>query len=173
MSNTQIQKILIQNTQIHKYSIRRSARKTQHVVYFWKEDCSRIWKIIFPSVKRTSTKYTNTNFTVSGYIYIWHIWHTLLLVNCSIDKFHNLTVQAMSLRLNRLNRLLHCPTKVYSILIWLTDIHIYISKTTELTIKREILNLASENFRSANLEAKQSLESWFLLPPLTPSSLNL
>ena len=50
------------------------------------------------------------------YIYIWHIWHTLLLVNCSIDKFHNLTVQAMSLRLNRLNRLnrlLHCPTKVY------------------------------------------------------------
>ena len=39
------------------------------------------------------------------YIYIWHIWHTLLLVNCSIDKFHNLTVQAMSLRLNRLNRL--------------------------------------------------------------------
>ena len=46
-------------------------------------------------------------------IYIWHIWHTLLLVNCSIDKFHNLTVQAMSLRLNRLNRLLHCPTKVY------------------------------------------------------------
>ena len=63
-------------------------------------------------------KYTNTNFTVSGYIYIyiWHIWHTLLLVNCSIDKFHNLTVQAMSLRLNRLNRLnrlLHCPTKVY------------------------------------------------------------
>ena len=58
-------------------------------------------------------KYTNTNFTVSGYIYIWHIWHTLLLVNCSIDKFHNLTVQAMSLRLNRLNRLLHSPTKVY------------------------------------------------------------
>ena len=52
-------------------------------------------------------KYTNTNFTVSGYIYIWHIWHTLLLVNCSIDKFHNLTVQAMSIRLNRFNRLLH------------------------------------------------------------------
>ena len=30
------------NTQIHNYSIWRSARKTQHVVYFWKEHCSRI-----------------------------------------------------------------------------------------------------------------------------------
>ena len=53
------------NTQIHKYSIWRSARKTQHVVYFWKEDCSRISKIIFPCVERTNTKiqihkYTNT-----------------------------------------------------------------------------------------------------------------
>ena len=28
------------NTQIHIYSILRSARKTQQVVYFWKEDCS-------------------------------------------------------------------------------------------------------------------------------------
>ena len=27
---------------IHKYSICRNARKIQHVVYFWKEDCSRI-----------------------------------------------------------------------------------------------------------------------------------
>ena len=36
------------NTQIHKYSIWRSARKTQHVAYFWKEDCSRVSKIIFP-----------------------------------------------------------------------------------------------------------------------------
>ena len=44
----QIQKIQIQNTQIHKYSIWRSARKTQHVVYFWKEDFSRISKIIIP-----------------------------------------------------------------------------------------------------------------------------
>ena len=44
------------NTQIHKYSIWRSARKTQHVVYFWKEDCSRISKIIFPCVERTNTK---------------------------------------------------------------------------------------------------------------------
>ena len=44
------------NTQIHKYSIWRSARKTQHVVYFWKEDCSRISKIIFPRAERTNTK---------------------------------------------------------------------------------------------------------------------
>ena len=43
--------------QIHKYSIWRSARKTQHVVYFWKEDCSRISKIIFPCVKHAYTKY--------------------------------------------------------------------------------------------------------------------
>ena len=61
-ANTKIQ---IQNTQIHKYSIRRSARKTQHVVYFWKADCSRISKNIFPCVKRANTKmqihkYTNT-----------------------------------------------------------------------------------------------------------------
>ena len=36
------------NTKIYKYSIWRSARKTQHVAYFWKEDCSRVSKIIFP-----------------------------------------------------------------------------------------------------------------------------
>ena len=35
------------NSQIHKYSIWGSARKTQHVAYFWKEDCSRVSKIIF------------------------------------------------------------------------------------------------------------------------------
>ena len=33
--------------QMHKYSISKSARKTQHVVYFWKEDFSRISKIIY------------------------------------------------------------------------------------------------------------------------------
>ena len=53
------------NTQIHKYSIWWSTRKTQYVVYFWKEDCSRISKIIFPRAERTNTKiqihkYTNT-----------------------------------------------------------------------------------------------------------------
>ena len=53
------------NTQIHKYSKWLSARKTQHVVYFWKEDCSRISKIIIICAKRTNTKiqiqkYTNT-----------------------------------------------------------------------------------------------------------------
>ena len=52
--NTQIHKYT--NTQIHKYSIWRSARKTHYVVYFWKEDCSRISKIIFPCAKRTNTK---------------------------------------------------------------------------------------------------------------------
>ena len=62
VSNTQIQKY---KYKIHKYSIRRSARKTQHVVYFWKEDFSRISKIIFPCVKHANTKiqiykYTNT-----------------------------------------------------------------------------------------------------------------
>ena len=58
------------NTQIHKYSIWGSARKTQHVVYFWKEDCSRISKIIFPHAERTNTKNTNTqihNYTNTAY----------------------------------------------------------------------------------------------------------
>jgi len=36
------------NTQIYKCSIWQSARKTQNVAYFWKEDCSRVSKIIFP-----------------------------------------------------------------------------------------------------------------------------
>ena len=67
MSNTQIQKIQIQNTQIHKYSIWRSARKTQHVVYFWKEDCSSISKMIFPCVRRANTKNTNTKYTNTAY----------------------------------------------------------------------------------------------------------
>ena len=39
-TNTQIHKY--KNTQIHKYSIWQSARKTKHVVYFWKGYDSRI-----------------------------------------------------------------------------------------------------------------------------------
>ena len=51
VSDAQIQKI-----QIHKYSKWRNARKTQHVAYFWKEDCSRVSKIIFPFVKHAKTQ---------------------------------------------------------------------------------------------------------------------
>ena len=52
------------NTQIYKYSIWWSTRKTQYVVYFWKEDCSRVSKMILSCVKRANTqiqihKYTN------------------------------------------------------------------------------------------------------------------
>ena len=36
--NTKIQRHKYTITQIHKYSVWRSARKTQHIVYFWKED---------------------------------------------------------------------------------------------------------------------------------------
>jgi len=60
VSNMQIQKYEYTNTQIHKYSIWRSARKTQHVPYFWKEDCSRISKIIFLCVKQYKTQIQNT-----------------------------------------------------------------------------------------------------------------
>ena len=49
------------NTQMHKYSIWRSARKTQHVGYFWREDCSRISKMIFQWVKQANTKIQDTN----------------------------------------------------------------------------------------------------------------
>ena len=56
VSHTQIHKYKYTNTQIHKYSILQSARKTQHVVYFWKEDCSKMSKIIFPCVKCANTK---------------------------------------------------------------------------------------------------------------------
>ena len=41
-------------TLIHKYSIWQSARKTQHVVYFWKEDCKN-----YIHICRTH-KYKNT-----------------------------------------------------------------------------------------------------------------
>ena len=58
------------NTQIHKYSIWRSARKTQHVVYFWKEDCSRISKIIFRCAERTNTKIQKQNTQIHKYS-IW------------------------------------------------------------------------------------------------------
>ena len=60
MPNAQIKNT---NTKIHKYSIWRSARKTQHVVYFWKENSSRISKITFPCAKRTNTKNTNIKYT--------------------------------------------------------------------------------------------------------------
>ena len=50
------------NTQIHKYSILQSARKTQHVVYFWKEDCSRgsKWYSHMSNTQMHKYKYTNT-----------------------------------------------------------------------------------------------------------------
>ena len=38
VSHAQIQKYKYTNTQIHKYSIWRSARKTKHMIYFWKDD---------------------------------------------------------------------------------------------------------------------------------------
>ena len=65
LSNAQIHKYKYRNAQIHKYSIWWSTRKTQYVVYFWKEDCSRVSKMILPCVKRANTqiqihKYTNT-----------------------------------------------------------------------------------------------------------------
>ena len=55
------------NTQIHKYSIIRSARKTQHVVYFWKEDFSRISKILFPCAEYTNTKIQIQKYTNKAY----------------------------------------------------------------------------------------------------------
>ena len=63
VSHTKIHKRKYINIQVHKYSIWRSARKTQHVVYFWKENCSRISKMIFACVKRANTKNTNTKYT--------------------------------------------------------------------------------------------------------------
>ena len=55
------------NTHIQKYSIWSSARNTQHVAYFWKEDCSSISKMIFPCVRRANTKNTNTKYTNTAY----------------------------------------------------------------------------------------------------------
>ena len=57
LSNAQIHKYKYRNTQIHKYSIWWSTRKTQYVVYFWKDDCSRISKMIFPCVKSRKTQH--------------------------------------------------------------------------------------------------------------------
>ena len=70
VSNMQIQKYKYKNTHTHKYSIWRSARKTQHVVYFWREDCSTITKIIFPCVKHANTKIQIQNTQIHKYS-IW------------------------------------------------------------------------------------------------------
>ena len=69
-ANTKIQLHKYTNTQIHKYGIWQSARKTQHVVYFWKEDCSRVSKIIFPCVKLANTKIQIQNTQIHKYS-IW------------------------------------------------------------------------------------------------------
>ena len=60
LSYPQIHKNKYTNTQLH--NIWRSAKNPQHVVYFWKEDCSGESKIILTCVKRAkkSNKYTNT-----------------------------------------------------------------------------------------------------------------
>ena len=60
------------NTQIRKYSIWRSSRNTEHVVYIWKEVCSGKYKIIFPCVKWANTKNTNTKYKNTAKIkYCW------------------------------------------------------------------------------------------------------
>ena len=63
--NTKIQKY-----KIRKYSIWPSARKTQHVAYFWKKDCSRVSKMILLCAERKNTKiqkYKNTNTQIQKY----------------------------------------------------------------------------------------------------------
>ena len=81
------------NTQIHKYSLRQSARRTQHVVYFWKEDCSRIWKNDIP-VCQTHI-YKNTNIQIHKYTNIEKgiiqgniKWHSHVS-NAKIQKYTN------------------------------------------------------------------------------------
>ena len=69
-ANTKIQIHKYKNTQVHKYSIWHSARKTQHVVYFSNEDCSRISKMIFKCVKSTNTKKQIQNTQIHKYS-IW------------------------------------------------------------------------------------------------------
>jgi len=67
VSNAQIQKYKYTNTQIHKYSKWQSASKTQHVVYFWKEDWSGIPTMMLTCLKRTNTKYKYTNTQIHKY----------------------------------------------------------------------------------------------------------
>ena len=94
VSNMLIQKYKYTNTQIHKYSIWRSARKTQHMVYFWKEDCSRISKIISPCAEHTNTKiqihkYTNTAYEeVPERPNIWHIFEKRIVQGYQKSYFH-------------------------------------------------------------------------------------
>ena len=57
-SKAQIQKYKYTKTQIHKYSKWWIARKTQHDMYLWKEDCARISKIVLPCVKSLPAAYT-------------------------------------------------------------------------------------------------------------------
>ena len=52
---------------IHKYCILPSARKTQQMAYFWKEDCWRVSKMIIPCVKRANTKVQIQNTQISKY----------------------------------------------------------------------------------------------------------
>ena len=47
--NCQIHKYINTNSQIHEYSLWRSARNTQHMLYFWTAGGSRMSKMIFPS----------------------------------------------------------------------------------------------------------------------------
>ena len=54
-TNTNSQK---NQTQIQKYSIWQNDRNTQHMLYFWTADCSRISKIIIPSILIRDTQLT-------------------------------------------------------------------------------------------------------------------
>ena len=66
VSNAQIQKIQIQNSQIQKYNIWQSAKNTQHVIYFLKEDYSRISKW-YSHVSNAHTKIQIHKYTSTAY----------------------------------------------------------------------------------------------------------
>ena len=71
VSNAQTQKYKYANTQIHKYSIWQSARYTPHMVYFWKEDCSEVSKVICKCVKHANTKIQKYKSQIHKYSKWW------------------------------------------------------------------------------------------------------
>ena len=66
--------------QIHKYSLWWSARKSQHMLYFWIARGSTMSKIILPSVQFTNTGiHIQIQIHNTGESFLWFIF--LVLVN--------------------------------------------------------------------------------------------
>ena len=153
------------NTQIHKYSIWRSVRKTQHVVYFWRGGCARLTKIIFPCVKHANTKiqihtYKNTAYDqVPETPNMWHIFEKRIVQGYQKWHFHVSDMQIQKYKYT--NTQIHKYTNTQIHKYTNTQIHKYTNTQIQIQVKLDDVTFASLVQRSRFKPGGKMREGYF------------